>query len=405
MKPRSASLRFSLRSISPLHEMVEAERERADATDTPLLRALDFGKRVQLRFRGIPEAPSPLLPEEGFGYVVHRLRALIDNDYDAIVLITGATGTGKSSLALQLTQALDRSFDMSLRLCYSPLEVAKAYEGIQPGQVVCFDESVRGLQSTDTFAKEQKELVKLFSVIRAKRAIVFILAPSPWQVAKQVRDTLARMWIHVERRGLARLFDAWPLVKYSPDANLRFAKNVECPTLTWSAYPNDDPFYADYLKVKDARMNELVSETISSLSGKRASKKGAEEVAPDAKLAWIRERIASPEGVSVSDIQEHFHIRRETAVGLRNAAADSLGGEAKAALEDTSASSPGVAATEGLRASPAPSAPPAPPPRRKRAAGSARAWARGQRKAAEKRTLKDAQRRHPERPRAERQRR
>ena len=331
-------------ATTPLYVLVERERAREGATDTPLLRALDYGKRVQLRFRGVPDSPAPMLPEEGFGYVVSRLRALVEDDYDAIVLITGATGSGKSSLALRLTQALDPGFDMASRLCYSPIEVARAYGSIGPGEVVCYDESIRGLQSTDTFAKEQKELVKLFSVIRAKRAILFILAPSPWQVAKQVRDTLTRMWLHVERRGVARIYDAWPMVKYSPDANLRFAKNLECPHLTWKAYPETDAFYVRYLAVKNDRMNELVGEVVRTLSGSGGPRgrrgSGRAAVAPDdgraARLAWIRDQIASGGSASISQIQTHFRIRRETAVALRGEAADAMGAEARATLEGRS---------------------------------------------------------------------
>ena len=83
--------------MRPMHEMVEIEKARIEAVDSPLLRALDIGKRVMVRFRGVPQHLSPLLPEEGFEYVVAQLRNLVANDYDALVLITGQTGSGKST--------------------------------------------------------------------------------------------------------------------------------------------------------------------------------------------------------------------------------------------------------------------------------------------------------------------
>lgn len=371
--------------MRPMHEMVEIEKARIEAVDSPLLRALDIGKRVMVRFRGVPQHLSPLLPEEGFEYVVAQLRNLVANDYDALVLITGQTGSGKSTLALQLATACDMTFDLTKRLCYTPLEIAKAYVDILPGQAIIYDEAVRGLQSADTFAKEQKELVKLFSVIRAKRAILFLLAPSPWQVAKQVRDTLTRMWLHAERRGLARIYRAWPLIKYAPDSNLRFADNVDCPKLTWTAYPPHDPFYLRYQQVKAERMNELVNETVEKLSGKSMSMKGATTTDTTAVIEWVAENIRKGTTPTVRTIASKFHVRTAAALKARQEAADKVGGEAATALTSTPAAAP--AATL-----------PPPPPSKKRSRASRKAWSKGQTAYLNKKRLAEAQKRNPARP-------
>ena len=76
-------------------EAVDIAHRAADSLDSPLLRAIEIGKRVRVRARGISDAPAPMLPREGFDWWNEVLKWRTRNNYDAVVLFTGAVGTGK----------------------------------------------------------------------------------------------------------------------------------------------------------------------------------------------------------------------------------------------------------------------------------------------------------------------
>jgi len=209
-----------------------------------------------------PIKKEVMSPEEGFEFWVRYFHYRIAHDYDAIELITGNEGTGKSTYALRKAQALTHGRWNPENLCYSAEDVLKAYQRAKKGTVVVYDEAVRGLISTETFDAEQRALIKLFALAREKGVILLICAPSIWLVAKQVRARRATLWTHIMERGVGRVFERDVKLTFKPSSSLRFTESPIAPRVTWHPFDAKDPFFMAYSRVKTARLDEYVEEAI-----------------------------------------------------------------------------------------------------------------------------------------------
>jgi hypothetical protein len=293
-----------------LEESVRVARDAADLLDSPLLQAIDVGKRVRVRARGIPDTPAPMLVREGFRHWCGSLKYRTMTARDAVVIVTGATGEGKSTLALRMAQDIDPTFTLEKRLCYTAVELLTIYETIEEGQVVLFDEGVRGLLAGDQMSAEQKALIQALALIREKGAVLFVCAPSIWNVAKQVRQNRAWMWIHVLGRGLALIHERNDYLHYLPDATLGFSRSPQCPYMTWVPYDKKSKFFKEYRKVKTEHLNKYLAETKDLLQGKQ--KKGAANLKKVA--VEIDKRLKA--GERWEDIAQDLKQRGATTLGV-----------------------------------------------------------------------------------------
>lgn len=296
-----------------LAEVVQTGRKAsADDGISPLGKAFALGRIVRLRARGIPERPAPMLPAEGFDYWCERILARSMNHYDAVIIMTGETGSGKSTGVLRMAQKMDPTFTLEKRLCYSPAQIIAAYENIEVGQVVLFDEGVRGLLAGDQSTTEQKALVQALALVREKGAILFICAPNIWNVAKQIRQHRSSLWIHVMGRGLALVHERDARLRYIPDQTLGFRRSEVCPYLEWRKYPETSRFWLAYLAVKHARLQEYLKETKELLEGKGRRK------ADGGREAQAKASSAPAEPAAPADTAEARIAARRAAAAARS---------------------------------------------------------------------------------------
>jgi hypothetical protein len=260
---------------------VPHEADRAD----DIGRAIEFGQLHRLRQRGISDAPAPMLPTEGFDYWASWLRERPRRKYDAVVLLTGPVGSSKSTLALRLALRLNPRFDLSWQLCYTSAELMAAYQRVQPGDVIWFDEGVRGLLAGDQATKEQKALIQALALIREKGAILIVCSPSIWLIAKQVRQGRASLWIHVLRRGLGLAHERQERIRYTPDQTIGFLRSMVCPYLLWNKFSESSRVWRDYIKEKNRHLDQFLQETRELLEGKRKKSSKDEEAEEDALAA------------------------------------------------------------------------------------------------------------------------
>lgn len=342
----------------------------------PALRALAWDVRERAQ-RFVRSRRPPLLAEEGFNYWCAVARQRTDRDWDAVILVTGPEGTGKSTLVLRMARQIDPTFSLE-RLVYTPEALVEQYEKVRPGEVVVWDEGVRGLFATDTFTETQKDVLKLFALCRAKRAIVFICIPNIWTAAKQLRQARAFLWIHVEARGRARVHERNDRLRYRPSDDLGFSLSETAPILLWSKFGEkgeEGRFYSAYLHVKDERMEDFLRETRESLARdreklekKRAVHRASDSGADDTEVQKILEARAA--GVSYDELARRFRKAKRTLIALCRKA-------------DATAD-PGTM----------------PAPRRRHANAAGRKnWTRGRSIGAAVHRLHEAQEQHPEAPR------
>jgi hypothetical protein len=212
-------------------------------------------------------------PEQGFLYWMDYIRDRVERHYDAVIADTGEEGTGKSTLALRVAQAMDPDYDPAA-ICYTARDVLAAYRTAKAGQPILYDEGARGLLAGETFTPEQVGLVRALMLAREKSAVLILCIPSIWALAKQVRGRRATLWFHVVSRGLARVHVRDTTLKYKPTQTLGLFISSEAPHLTWNSYPQGSRFWAAYLRRKNASLEEYLTETDAMLERARVRELG-----------------------------------------------------------------------------------------------------------------------------------
>lgn len=110
------------------------------------------------------------------------------------IIVTGATGSGKSWFALKLASDLDPTFNVE-RVVYNTEDFLKLLvEGdslgkLRPGKAIVFDETSHdeAMDSRSSLSGQNKQMAALSTIYRAMRLIVIYVAPNLNQIDSRVR--------------------------------------------------------------------------------------------------------------------------------------------------------------------------------------------------------------------------
>lgn len=125
-------------------------------------------------------------------------------DTDSIFLVVGLEGSGKSHLVLNFMDYLNATMK---NISLDKEDFLKSLSDIEDGSCFQFDEAGDGLFSRDALSKTNKDLVKTFMVIRAKRLIGFMCLPSFFMLDTYFRRHRVRGLFYVYQRGRVSFFD------------------------------------------------------------------------------------------------------------------------------------------------------------------------------------------------------
>jgi len=103
----------------------------------------------------------------------------IKNDFDLGGLVVGDEGSGKSTQASNIMIYMtNNKFDPRRHIIKDHDEALKILQDTPDGGGVMFDEGYLLFYSSDAITKKQKDLTKIFSIIRQKNLFFLIVAPS-----------------------------------------------------------------------------------------------------------------------------------------------------------------------------------------------------------------------------------
>lgn len=110
------------------------------------------------------------------------------------IIVTGATGSGKSWFALKLASDLDSTFNVE-RVVYNTEDFLKLLvEGdslgkLRPGKAIVFDETSHdeAMDSRSSLSEQNKQMAALSTIYRAMRLVVIYVAPNLNQIDSRVR--------------------------------------------------------------------------------------------------------------------------------------------------------------------------------------------------------------------------
>lgn len=225
------------------------------------LRYIDLpnGKRIQ-----ISNIISPV-------HIADYAKNLTATKRDCPIIISGYAGEGKSVLGIYIAKFFDRRYKHDRNLIYGREEFKTKVNELPPSALT-LDENMNVLYKRDWGNKSQKEIIKLLDICRFKRHLLMFIQPTMSAVDSHVRDTRARLWIYVIKRGLGAVFrplrqlsfdDPWRLkdndtiIKYNIKKFGEFEGRIEgcsrCENfIGFIRFPDlDEEDYKEYEKVKD----------------------------------------------------------------------------------------------------------------------------------------------------------
>ena len=156
---------------------------------------------------------------QGIINLVSFVKKILEKDADFLLAISGAKGTGKSTLGLQIIRAylkrfwryegnFDTWFKRNLHrfVAYETADVLQKIETAEDSQPILCDEAVRFAMAEDWMKAESKYLKKIFTQIRTKHLFFIFCIPEFYWIDRKYREDMVNVWIHILKRGLGLAF-------------------------------------------------------------------------------------------------------------------------------------------------------------------------------------------------------
>jgi hypothetical protein len=203
-------------------------------------------------------------------WVNYYVRRILDKK-DTVTIVDGEPGEGKSNftlwlaariryrlgLELGLTRTLDLQNDIVYRLTTL---IHRVYQSSRENpSVVIADEGVLvGAQGSSGLTDSGKLLDRVLSIGRIKGCTLFVLHPNVWGLASFVRNRRAKVFMHVECRGLTTAFTLKSALDFVPPRQLPFTKaRPPWAKIPWPSLETD-PVWAPYELGKLETVNQTL---------------------------------------------------------------------------------------------------------------------------------------------------
>lgn len=116
--------------------------------------------------------------------LLDKYRSLLKQDLDAVVVIDGYEGAGKSCLAQTMGKYFDPEGFCIDRIVFNPKQFQAVVPHVPPYSCIVLDEAYGGLNSKSVMGKESKAMNKMFTEIRDRNLFMIIVLPSYFELNK-----------------------------------------------------------------------------------------------------------------------------------------------------------------------------------------------------------------------------
>jgi hypothetical protein len=233
---------------------------------------------------------------------------------DAKILVTadhGATGVGKSSLAIYLAKMLDTSadgFNAKEKATLDVPEFLELYDSVEKGSALILDEAEQ-IDSRRSMSNENVDASFKWQTRRVNEIIGILTLPDPSVIDKRM-EKLADYWINVEARGACRIYEK---------RIHRTKQSVYYKTLQTLKWPNmdKDPDYRAMARMKDTLISgEDEDDYLRRSKVDEMIEKARKEERREARDEWITALAKTPitelsnrnPGLKYGDIGRAFGI-------------------------------------------------------------------------------------------------
>lgn len=131
----------------------------------------------------------------------------VQRKWDAVSLITGIEGSGKSTACMSFAKYLDKDFPGEPledgttrrrcdRIVFTSEQFLEAIDKASAGQCIVFDEAIMGFMAADAATEMQRILIRKMTLIRKKRLYIFIVIPSLFLLRMYMAVFRSKFMIH-----------------------------------------------------------------------------------------------------------------------------------------------------------------------------------------------------------------
>lgn len=206
---------------------------------------------------------------DAYDDLVIRLAKRTKADMQNVIIVEGETGSGKSSLALNLcvdlARKMGKTFDLQRDYIYSATDMWKKLADPNASPITLIDEGTITIASNNAMRGDDKQMASLFDTMRSRGWTTFICTPSFHRINSTIRKDHATFKLRCTPKND-------PLI---PGYGRGF---FECRRAVRSEFRNEDPIWMlmyagifgdyppslkdEYLQIKKERQDELMEKYV-----------------------------------------------------------------------------------------------------------------------------------------------
>jgi hypothetical protein len=179
---------------------------------------------------------------------------------DVLILFTGPTGEGKSTVAWWIFHMADPGFNWSrMPLAQETFLRVLLHDDRTKGDAVVLDEGQDGAEARQSMSKKNRPLNEFAEVCRAQCLMLGVAKPNIRWIDSKLKDDKALFWIHVPEQGWAMLHEAsrpgvgykGPAMRIDPEADY-----TEWVPIMHFQFPDPSSF-TDWQRYESAKMRHV----------------------------------------------------------------------------------------------------------------------------------------------------